>query len=274
MLKFRIITALVLAPAVVFGVLYLDTFWFALLVTVFIGLAAWEWAGIAGYKKLLSRALYTCLLVFILIAIFVYPSNLLSIGLTIVALFWWLAALWLVLRYQTLDVKAFRLPIPAALIGLLVLIPPWLGLIVLRADEPDGVILVLFLLALIWSADIAAYFAGRRWGKNRLCSRVSPGKSREGVYGALAAAVVLALIYAAYRNMQGAESLIFAGICIITVLASILGDLLESLMKRINDIKDSGSILPGHGGVLDRIDSLTAAVPVFFSAHWLCENVV
>ena len=273
MLKLRIITALVLVPVFVLSVFYLETVWFAVLVGMVIALAAWEWAGIAGYTQALARVGYTLLIILSLGTAFFLRLSSLPIWLNALALLWWLAALFLVMRYQQYDAAGFSLPLPGAMIGLLVLVPPWLSLIVLHAAGPDGVILVLFSLILIWSADIAAYFAGRRWGKNKLCSRVSPGKSWEGLYGALVASGLMGLVYATYQHMQGVEMLIFIAICLITVLASILGDLLESLMKRIANVKDSGSILPGHGGVLDRIDSLTAALPVFFAALFLWGKV-
>lgn len=272
-LKLRIITAIVLIPVIVLGVLYLDKLWFAVLFGAVIAVAAWEWAGIAGYTQRLPRTGYTLLVVLLMALAFAFRFGQLPFWLIGIALLWWVLAIYLVAAYQGNESDEFSLPLPAALIGLLTLVPAWLSLIVLHEDEPDGVVLVLFLLLLIWCADIAAYFSGRRWGKSRICSRVSPGKSWEGVYGALLAAVVMAVMYSANRHLQGVESLIFMGICLITVLASIVGDLLESLMKRIAKVKDSGSILPGHGGVLDRIDSLTAALPVFFGALWLWKTV-
>ena len=272
MLKLRILTAAVLIPVFVLAVLYLNTVSFALLMATVIALAAWEWAGIAGFAGSLKRASYTLMVVILLIFSYTLRSGSFPILLISIALFWWGMAIYLVLRYQSHQKLDFDTP-AKALIGLVVLLPAWMSLLILHAFEPDGVLLVLFLLVLIWGADIAAYFAGRRWGKHKLCSRVSPGKSWEGVFGALAASVALALIYALLVQLQGVELLIFITICIITVLASILGDLLESLMKRISNLKDSGSILPGHGGVLDRIDSLTAALPVFLCSLWFWEKI-
>ncbi len=272
MLKLRILTAAVLIPVFVLSTLYLNTFWFAILLASVLALAAWEWAGIAGFKNPEARCGYTISLMIILSSFFLFPLNTVPLWLISAALLWWFIALLLVLRYQhrgKIDINRHF----SALIGVLVLLPCWLSLVVMHADEPDGVVLVLFLLILIWSADIAAYFAGRRWGKRKLCSQVSPGKSWEGVYGAIAASVVLAMAFAVSQGWSAAEILIFVSICIITVLASILGDLLESLMKRINKVKDSGTIVPGHGGVLDRIDSLTAALPVYFCCLWFWGKI-
>ncbi len=144
-------------------------------------------------------------------------------------------------------------------------------MVLLHGGRGDGVYLVLFLLVMIWIADSAAYFSGRRWGKTRLAGRISPGKSWEGVFGALFATSAFSLAAASFKDMQGTEILVFLFICLVTVSASILGDLMESMIKRQSGLKDSGSLLPGHGGVLDRMDSLTAAAPVFLSGLWLFE---
>ena len=271
MLKLRIITALVLIPVFVLSVLYMPDVWFAVFMASVIALAAWEWAAIVGYKETLKRSGYVTTIILIMATVFVYRSSPLATWVITMALLWWLCAAWMVVRYQRHQGLDFHLIMPAGIIGVLVLVPAWLSLIMLHADEPEGIKLVLFLLVLIWSADISAYFCGRRWGKNKLCDQVSPGKSWEGVFGALFAGTMAALAYALSQGMNGLDILIFVSICLLTVMASVLGDLLESLMKRLGEVKDSGSILPGHGGVLDRIDSLTAALPVFLSALCLWE---
>jgi phosphatidate cytidylyltransferase len=272
-LKLRILTALVLIPLFISAVLYLNSTGFSVLMASIMAMAAWEWALISGYKNIQIRVAYVLLVLFILLLAFIFHSIYLFYLLTAVALVWWAFALNLVFRYQKYENIEFLKPQINLIIGLFVLIPACVSAVVLHAYEPDAVNIVLFLFVLIWSADIAAYFSGRRWGQRKLCNKVSPGKSWEGVYGALASSVLMALIYAKYSHWQGVELLIFMSICIITVLASILGDLLESLMKRTNNVKDSGSILPGHGGVLDRIDSLTAALPIFLSCFWLWETM-
>jgi phosphatidate cytidylyltransferase len=130
----------------------------------------------------------------------------------------------------------------------------------LRDEFGPGYVLFLFLL--IWVADIGAYFAGRRWGRRKLALAISPGKTWEGAVGAGAAALAFALAGAAALGL-GSRWPGFVAICMVTVGFSIAGDLFESMMKRQRGLKDSGSLLPGHGGVLDRVDSLTAAAPVF-----------
>lgn len=268
-LRQRIITALVLAPLFVSAVIYLPVTWFALLVGIVLALAAWEWAALIGQGGTLARGAYSLLIVALLVLTQVLSSTLLSYSVNGVALLFWLLAMLTVSRYQRQGDDGFRLPLPGVVMGLMVLLPAWISLNELRADEPDGVKSVLFLFILIWSADIAAYFCGRRWGRRKLCERVSPGKTWEGLYGALVAATGLAVITGLWLQLHWLDTLVFVAICMLTVLASITGDLLESLMKRLAGVKDSGSILPGHGGVLDRIDSLTAALPVFASSLWL-----
>lgn len=235
-------------------------------------MAAWEWAAMCGYKTALSRALYAALMLVCLTVCFLFMDNTyLSAMIIAVALIWWPCAMVLVISYKQDAISVLDSRILKAGIGVLVLVPAWLSLMLLHAAEPDGVFFVIFLLILIWSADTAAYFSGRRWGKHKLSSTVSPGKSWEGVIGALFAAGLLSMLVAVSTNMQGIEILIFLAICLITVLASVLGDLFESMIKRYGKLKDSGSLLPGHGGVMDRLDSLTAAGPVFLTGFWLLK---
>jgi phosphatidate cytidylyltransferase len=157
-----------------------------------------------------------------------------------------------------------------SLAGVLVTVPAWASLVLLHSREPDGPYVILYLLVLVWAADSGAYFAGRKWGKRKLAPVISPGKSWEGVYGGIALCSVLAVaVGLAYgETLKQAAGLLL--VSLLTVMFSIVGDLLESLMKRQAGIKDSSNLIPGHGGVLDRIDSLTAAAPVFFiGLHWL-----
>jgi phosphatidate cytidylyltransferase len=127
----------------------------------------------------------------------------------------------------------------------------------------SGAVWLLFVLLLVWTADIGAYFAGRRWGKRKLAPRVSPGKSWEGVYGGLAATTLLAMLFALWQPLGPMGGVALVVITAVVTLTSVLGDLFESMLKRYRNIKDSSQLLPGHGGVLDRIDSLTAAIPIF-----------
>ncbi len=148
-------------------------------------------------------------------------------------------------------------------IGVLVLVAPWAALVDLHRVPDLGPGLVLFLMILIWTADSMAYFVGRRWGRAKLAPAVSPGKTRVGVYGAVAGAIVCGWVFAWLLSLSVSETLLVLLLCGLAALISVVGDLYESLLKRRRGVKDSSNLLPGHGGLLDRIDSLTAAAPLF-----------
>ena len=146
----------------------------------------------------------------------------------------------------------------------------WLALVVLHSRPDQGPHWVLYLLVLVWVADSGAFFAGRQFGRTRLAPKVSPGKTWEGVLGGLTACALFAFGYAHYLELQGAVLTGFVLVSLVTVLFSVAGDLLESLLKRQRGVKDSGTLIPGHGGILDRIDSLFAAAPVFLlGLRWI-----
>ena len=270
-LKLRILTALVLVPLFLSAVIFLPSTWFALAMGLIMMMAAWEWTGLAEIHKLLGKLAYLLSVSLLMLLAYHFIRTRHPEVISIFAFFFWVIAILMVVRCQVHGLERSRLIFPAGLIGVLVLIPAWLSLLVLRETEPDGVTLVLFLMLLIWCADISAYFCGRKWGRRKLCDKVSPGKSWEGVFGAVLCSLVLALVSGFFYGLATGQLVLFAGISVITVLASILGDLLESLMKRLAEVKDSGTLLPGHGGVLDRIDSLTAALPVFLTLLWVSE---
>ncbi len=260
----RVATAAVLVPVVVGGVMALPTEYFAALLAVVMLAAAWEWTILAGWLSPPARFAYMALFALAMLGggwLAGSPEGLSAVlG---VALVWWSVALVLVGHYQR---RGDLAPGPRwlrGLVGCLVLIPAWAALVSLHGRTTYGVYLVLTLFVLIWSADIAAFFAGRRWGRRRLASRVSPGQSWEGVMGALLAVFAVALAAGIPLGYSRAGLGLFLLLCLGTALISVLGDLTESVFKRQAGVKDSGHLLPGHGGVLDRIDSLTAAAPLF-----------
>lgn len=268
----RVATAAVLIPLVVGSIFALPTGYLALVFAVVILGAAWEWSGLMGWTSPARRWMYTLAFIPVLYAAYDAASvsgggfSVLAIGL----LWWFGAAVW-VLRFQKgQGIAAWRAAPVRAVTGLLILVPAWVALIVLHGAGEAGPSQVLFLLALIWVADTSAYLVGRRWGSRRLASRVSPGKTWEGVAAGLVAAAVLAALLGRHLGIAEQHRPLFMLLCIAMVPISILGDLAESLFKRQAGVKDSGSVLPGHGGVLDRIDSLTSAAPFFvLGLAWL-----
>ncbi len=265
MLRQRVITALVLAPAVMAGVVLLDTLPLALLLGAVILLGGWEWAAMAGLVTPAGRVTFLAVLLLLLAGAAYLALHGGSHWLLLPALGGWLAAAAWVVAYQR---SAGRRPgVPGVmalrLIGLAVLVPPWLALVALHGSGAQGPWLMLFLLVLIWTADSGAYFAGRRFGRRKLATHVSPGKSVEGVLGALLLGGLFALACGGALGYAGTGLAAFVLLGLATVLVSVLGDLFESLIKRYRAVKDSGGLLPGHGGILDRVDSLTAAAPFF-----------
>ena len=260
-LRQRVVTALLLAPLVVGAILYLPQHLFALLLGVIVAGAGWEWSALAGVA---SRTMFVAALsAALMITWFLLQWPAAVVLLLVTALAWWLlAAVW-VMRYPASARYWSGSRRLQAGIGFVLLVPAWGALVALHGAGTQGVWLILLLMLLIWGADSGAYFAGRRWGRERLAPRVSPGKSWQGLWGGLAVALLVALLSMALFPVYIKNQLFFIVLCIITVLFSILGDLTESMFKREAGVKDSGSLLPGHGGVLDRIDSLTAAAPVF-----------
>lgn len=259
MLKQRIITALILAPLVLAATFVLPLFEFKLFIAAVMTLAAWEWANLSGLKDSVSRIAYAVAVLAIIIAMKYLAVAALPV-LVVALLFWCLALGWVTTfpnsKGQWQGVSA------RALMGLFVLIPAWSGLVELKALAAGNAWLLLLLL-LVWGADVGAYFAGKTWGNKKLAARVSPGKTWAGFYGGLATSLLVAVIFGWLAALDAAQLVGLILVCLITALVSVLGDLLESMLKRHRGIKDSSHLLPGHGGVMDRIDSLTAAAPIF-----------
>ncbi len=258
MLIKRVITAIILIPLVLLALYFLPPFWFALCSAIVIALAAWEWSRLMGLQKTISRVLYVDLIVLLLIA----ASYLSPLWWLWLALIGWINALILLIIFEKKSQTVLHSKLLRGIAGIFVLIPCWVSINFL-CFMPPRPIWLLMMLIVVWVADIAAYFVGHRFGKNKLAPKISPGKTKEGVYGALIITLVVALIAALALHLPLVRVLLFAVLILMTVIASIIGDLFESLLKRQEGLKDSGTLLPGHGGILDRIDSLTAAAPIF-----------
>jgi len=277
MLRQRILTALVLFSFTIWALFFWPQPAFAAFLGVFILVGAWEWTALCGLQKQSERLLYVVLIGASGGALAATPSLLAKASLMqpllTVAMLWWLWAFIEVINYQDAR-QGFLASMTGKLMsGFFILLPAWLVPLMLRdlpqGALPDGRWLTLYLLMIVWFADSGAYFAGHRWGKTKLAPHVSPGKTWEGVAGGLAAVLVLALTVGAMGwGFAGQELAIWVALSLAAAFVSVFGDLFESRAKRAAGVKDSGTIFPGHGGVLDRIDAFTAAAPMFALA-WL-----
>jgi phosphatidate cytidylyltransferase len=265
MLKQRIITALILLPIALGGFFLLEGFGFALFIGLVVTLGAWEWARLAGFSSQPARLVYAAIVALMLFVMYLLPG--LTPWVLGASVLWWGLATYLVLTYPRSSAH-WASAACKLMIGLLILLPAWQGLVEIK-KYPLGNWLILAVMVLVWGADIGAYFSGRAFGKRKLAPQVSPGKSWEGVYGGLALSLVITVIVGFVRDWTVAE--LFKGLigAAVIVFISVVGDLTESMFKRQSGIKDSSNLLPGHGGVLDRIDSLTAAIPVFAVLLWM-----
>lgn len=272
-LRQRLITALVLAPLIMVSVVLLPTPWFAAAMAAVVAMAAWEWAGFIGFGSAAGRGAYVGVVAACMLWLWLGMPRSWDVYVLAVATFWWLVLA--VMLSRTRRIKPAPVTQPGlAPLGLMVLVTPWLALIHLHGRPGDGPWIVLGLLMLVWIADSAAYFAGRRWGGRKLAAALSPGKTWAGVYGGLAGAAAWGLVLALLLRLPLGKGLLLVLICAATAVLSVVGDLLESLLKRRRGLKDTGAVLPGHGGVLDRIDSTTAAAPAFVLAILWLQGVL
>ena len=271
MLKQRIITALFLIPLVIWAIYSLSAQNFSYVLALLLLISSTEWNSFVIFSNKISGWIFSLLLTFSFIYI-EYSANTQVIQIVIyLSLFWWLLSLPLLFSFPFKATHLLQQKPVKVLVGFIMLLATFLALNVLRNSPQYGPNYVMYLLLMIWLADSGAYFAGRAWGKHKLIPNVSPGKTWEGVAGGIMATLIAALIAVYVIKLTSFNSMLFILLTLITVVYSVIGDLSESMFKRMANVKDSGNILPGHGGILDRIDSLTSGLPVFVAGLWLLE---
>jgi len=265
-LKQRILTALVLAPIMIGGIFYLPLAQFKLFIAAIVTLGAWEWANLSGVKMQVGRIAYAGIVAG-LIWLIEFEGLVQEIDVLYLALIWWILAFLLVAAHPKLK-GVWSTPVVRMLMGLAILVPMWVGFVQIKS-YPFNDYLIMYVMLVVWGADVGAYFAGRTFGKHKLAATVSPGKTWEGVYGGLATTFVIALGGGYLLEEKAGLSLDMTQWALLVVITlaitfvSVVGDLIESMVKRHRGIKDSSNLLPGHGGIMDRIDSMTAALPMF-----------
>jgi len=274
-LKQRVITAVLLLAALVAATTQLPSFYFSLFVASVILIAAWEWAGFVSADRDIAKLPYLASIAAMLIGCFFFlgiapeAQNIDGFRASLVlilGLFFWLLSLFFLAGYPG-NSNLWNDESKIALMGVLVLIPTFVGIVFLKYLLPSG-FLVLALVILVAAVDVGAYFAGVNFGSRKLAANLSPKKSWEGVWGGAAACLLVATLFVwlMHNNLQSLSALQVAVLLVLSVgitFFSVVGDLIESMLKRNCGIKDSGSVLPGHGGVLDRVDGLVAATPLF-----------
>lgn len=280
MTRTRLLAALIMTPLAIAAIVFLSTPWLAVLAAaLFLG-GLWEWLRLAEVEDTLARTVLLVLNLMLMVAM-VWASRTASGGslvlfqiVSMIGVAWWLlAAAWL----RTYDFgsdhdNGARVAKLAA--GTFAVVPAWCAAVLLHAQRPNGHWWLLLALLLVWAADTGAYFAGRRFGgklfSRKLAPRISPNKTIEGVVGGLLLSVAIALVGGTLLGAKAAQLPAIAIVAVATVLFSVVGDLFESLLKRHAGVKDSGNLIPGHGGLLDRMDSVLAALPVFvLGKEWL-----
>ena len=285
MLKQRIITGLVLAPITLACVFLLPTPYFILFCSVIMMIGAWEWGPLMGVTSNAGRIGFMAFVLAILVGLhFISPADSMwqsssdgSIelagtyyGILAVSAFWWLVSLVLIVSYPKSAGLWQQNLIVRGVIGILSLIPAWVAFIAIRTLYIEqegqfyfGAYLLFASLLIVWAADIGAYFSGKKFGKHKLMPQVSPNKTIEGFAGGLIWVAILVVILNISFDIDSSLYPLYILVALVTAFISAVGDLNESMLKRVAGVKDSGTILPGHGGILDRIDSLVAATPVF-----------
>lgn len=268
MFRLRALSAIVLLPLVIISILKLPSLYVAIASGLVFALATWEWLSMIVLKNIYIR-------VFLLLTLIFVAYSVLSTGLAIhwiywLSLVWWICG-FIGICYYPRGNKIWSQTLLQPFIGLIMFVPAWVAFNQLHAT-PQGPIWVLLGCCLIWGADIGAYCTGKLLGKAKLVEKVSPGKTWAGLYGALVTGCLIMAVF--YYFFEPKFSLLYAmWLAVLTLLFSVIGDLVESLIKRVYGVKDSGTLIPGHGGVFDRIDSMLAAFPIYVLGLQIIQNL-
>jgi len=269
MTRTRLLAALIMAPVAIAAILLLHTPWMMALAALLFLAGLWEWFELAEIEDTLARTVLLVAHLAMMVAI-VWASRS-SAGYTyvlfqlasVIGVVWWLLALFWLGRYDFASDHDTHARVFKLAAGALAVIPAWCALGWIHAAQPNGHLWLFTALAIVWAADSGAYFVGRKLGKRKLAPRVSPNKTLEGLLGGVLAGVAVGVAGALVAGATSAQLPWVALVALAAVLASVVGDLFESLLKRHVGVKDSGHLIPGHGGILDRIDGVLPALPVF-----------
>jgi phosphatidate cytidylyltransferase len=259
----RVGTALVLVPLGIALMLFAPPVPFALVTSLVVLIGLWEWSRLSGIGSRPVRAAIVAIAALALVWLWLVRNEPVALWIIGVGVAWWLVAFAWLGNFSFGAAPTRENAVMKLIAGVLATMPAWLALVRLHDDAHHGPGWSLFALMLVWAADIGAYFTGRRFGRTKLSPQISPNKTIEGAVGALVAAAVLAVAAGPLLEMHGVAWIAMIALALVTVAASIVGDLFESLVKRQASVKDSGRLFPGHGGIFDRFDSVFAALPVF-----------
>ncbi len=268
-MKQRVITALIVTPFAIAMILLTPTLAFATIIGVLCLIALWEWSRLSGMRSRPLRAVLIALCGALMIWLWLSrgsPFWLATIG---VGVAWWFVALLWLKNYAFAASPTQENTIIKLIAGVLAVVPAWVALMDLHVHQTQWHTWALYALMLIWGADTFAYLAGKRWGRKKLAPHISPGKTIAGVYGALVGSSVVAAIGGYALGVRGMQLVALIVVGLISVLFSIAGDLFESVIKRHANVKDSGALFPGHGGVFDRLDGAFAGIPIFVFGKFL-----
>ena len=266
MLYQRILTAIPLAALVIWLIFFQPTSVFFYFIILLILISAYEWARLAGLGNVFLRFAFSVIIAGLTVAIVQYFSGIID-WIIYLSIIWWFAVSYY-LKYASPRSVNTALSVKKLLIALLVL--PAAGLAMQQIHAmPEGAEWLFYALSLVWIADIGAYFSGKKFGRVKLSPKISPGKTKEGFYGAMLATLIYTIATSFYFELSFSTAVWLLALSIVLTFISVSGDLYFSLLKREAGVKDSGNILPGHGGILDRIDSVLAAMPVFLVGYKL-----